>query len=514
MRVLLIEDSSADADLIIQHLRSERHTITFERVDSALGVRAALKNKSWDVVLCDDSMPGFDSRGALSIVKLSGVDVPFIIVSGTMSEQTASDVMRAGARDFLLKDNLTRLLPAIEREMRDTAGRIERKRMQEERLLLDRLVSIGTLAAGVAHEINNPLAYVLANIDFALDKLPGGGERAEPAMDRNEVILALQQAREGSERIRIIARDLKVFCHSDQGDPTSVDVRVVLESAITMAWNEIRHRARLVKVFADVPPVDANENRLAQVFLNLLVNAAQAITEGDAAGNEIRVTTWHELAEVVVEISDTGPGVAPEAQDHLFQPFFTTKPAGMGTGLGLSICQGIIKDLGGTIGVRSETGSGTTVRVSLPKGKLKQTVKSSLPPSSPTKGRRGRILVVDDELSLVQTLQRILEVDHDVRGSSDARAALQMLSSEQNFDVILCDLMMPQMTGMQFHAELVRTSPVMAERVVFLTAGAFTSRAKQFLDSVPNRRLEKPFDARALRATIQKIIARIDIPSR
>src|SRR5439155_16077010 len=272
----------------------------------------------------------------------SGLDVPFIIVSGRMGEETAVEAMRAGAHDFFVKGNLTRLMPAIEREMRDAAGRAERKKMQEERYLLDRLVSIGTLAAGVAHEIHNPLAYVIANIDFALDRLPASNRAAESTPDVAEVILALQQAREGSERIRITARELKVFCHTDEGGPTSVDVRGVLESSITMAWNEIRHRARLVRVFADVPRVDANENRLAQVFLNLLVNAAQAITEGNAAGNEIRVSTWHDVAQVIVEISDTGAGIPPEVQAHLFRPFYTTKPAGVGTVLGLSICHCII----------------------------------------------------------------------------------------------------------------------------------------------------------------------------
>jgi len=217
----------------------------------------------------------------------SGLDIPFIIVSGTTGEEAALEAMRAGAHDFFVKGNLVRLLPAIEREARDAAGRAERKKMQEERLLSDRLVSIGTLAAGVAHEINNPLAYVMGNIDFVLDKFATGDCNGS-IPDLAEVVLALQQAREGSERIRITARDIKVFCHTDYGAPTSVDVPEVLESAIRMAWNEIRHRARLVKVFAHVPRVDANENRLAQVFLNLLVNAAQAITEGNAAGNEIR----------------------------------------------------------------------------------------------------------------------------------------------------------------------------------------------------------------------------------
>ena len=508
--ILLVDDSPGDAEGAVAQLRRDGCDVSFARVDNATEMRAALRTQVWDVVLGEYSLPAFDALAALSILKDEGLDIPFIIVSATMGEETAVEAMRAGAHDFFVKGNLVRLLPAIEREARDAAGRTERKRMQDERLLLDRLVSIGTLAAGVAHEINNPLAYVMGNIDFALDRLSAGSDAAGSIPDLAEVVLALQEAREGTERIRNTARDIKVFCHTDYGAPTSVDVPDVLESAIKMAWNEIRHRARLVKVFAHVPRVDGNANRLAQVFLNLLVNAAQAITEGNAEGNEIRVSTWHESDRVIVEISDSGAGIPEEALGHLFEPFFSTKPAGVGTGLGLSICQGIITDLGGIISVQSRAGLGTTFRVALPAGKLADKVTPTLVPSDIGKSRRGRILIIDDEPALVRTLQRLLEVEHDVRTSSDARAALQMLASEPTFDVILCDLMMPQMTGIEFHAELCRTAPLMAERVVFLTAGAFTSKARAFFDRVPNRRLEKPFDAKALRTTIHKLVAKVD----
>jgi signal transduction histidine kinase len=509
--VLLVEKSTEDANRVIGHLRAEVGELVFERVENAAQMRAALGKQVWDVVLGDYPTQGFDALQALAIIKEAGLDLPFIIVSGTMGEQAAVEAMYAGAHDFFVKGKLARLLPAIQRERRDLAGRAEHKRLQEERLLLDRLVSIGTLAAGVAHEINNPLAYVIANIDFALDQLPTRDHAANGVIpDLGEVTQALQQAREGSERIRVTARDLKVFCHTDHGEPTSVDVRRVLESAMTMAWNEIRHRARLVKVFANVPRVDANENRLAQVFLNLLINAAQAIPEGNAPGNEIKVATWADDGQVIVEISDTGGGIPPDAMPRLFQPFFTTKEAGVGTGLGLAICQGIVTDLGGSISVRSQVGSGTTFRVSLQEGTLQDSVRPSIMPGHPPGGRRGRVLVVDDEPALVRTIERLLKGEHEVRASSDVKAALQMLVSEQNFDVILCDLMMPEMSGMEFHAQLALSAPQMAERVVFLTAGAFTAKAKQYIDRVPNRRLEKPFEAKALRATIHKLIARVD----
>ena len=251
--------------------------------------------------------------------------------------------------------------PAIMAITRDVTERVQ---MQQRLRIADRMASVGMLAAGIAHEINNPLAYVIANLGYLGEALNRGS--AATADDRAEVGDVLKEAHEGCQRIKQIVRDLKTFSREDETPSKPVKVRGVIESAINMAWNEIRHRARLVKDFADVPPVLAKESRLGQVFLNLLVNAAQAIPEGGAEDNEIRVTVRSEAGRVVVEVRDSGCGIPPETLPRIFDPLFTTKPVGIGTGLGLSISHSIVTGMDGEISVRSEVGQGTTFIVSLP----------------------------------------------------------------------------------------------------------------------------------------------------
>ena len=245
----------------------------------------------------------------------------------------------------------------------------ERRQVQEKLRTTERMASLGTLAAGVAHEINNPLSYLLSNLRFMNDELRELAEAGESLAGARgqEVREALREALVGSERVREIVRDLKTFSRQGDEQREPVDLHAVLDSCVNLAWSHIRHRARLVKAYGQVPPVLGNASRLGQVFLNLLVNAAQAIPEGQAPeAQEIHLSTWHEERWVGVAVRDTGVGIPPENRARLFSAFFTTKPEGVGTGLGLSICQGIIVALGGRITVESEPGKGSTFRVLLP----------------------------------------------------------------------------------------------------------------------------------------------------
>ncbi len=241
----------------------------------------------------------------------------------------------------------------------------ERKRLEAQVVMADRLASVGRLAAAVGHEINNPLAYVMANVDLALERL------AEPEASSPDhiadIIEMLREAREGSERVRHIVRDLKVFSRGETEERTRVDPRRVLDSCVNMARGEIRQRARLIKRYDETPPVLANEARLGQVLLNLLINAAHAIPEGDPESHDIQVATREDSqGRVVIEVKDSGTGIPEEVKRRLFEPFFTTKSGGRGTGLGLSICKSIVTALGGEIGFDSQVGQGTTFRVTLP----------------------------------------------------------------------------------------------------------------------------------------------------
>jgi signal transduction histidine kinase len=505
LRVLIADDSEDDYQLIVRTLRAAGYQLVTERVDSGPAMTHQLETRSWDLVLSDWYMPGFGASDAIDVLHSVGIDIPFIIVSGTVGEETAVEAMRFGAHDFLLKDKLARLIPAIERELRDARGRRERRRMQEQLLISDRMASVGLLAAGVAHEINNPLAAVLANLDLAHEDAHRLADKPDLPPEMRELLDELGDARHAASRIRDIVRDLKLFSRSEDEKVAPVDVGRALESSLRMATNEIRHRARLVKDLRPVPPVEANDSRLGQVFLNLLVNAAQAIPEGRASANEIRVSTSVSAddGKVVVEISDTGSGIPPEVQKRLFTPFFTTKQVGVGTGLGLSICHRIVTGMGGSIAVESQVGKGTTFRVLLPPATPRFTTTSPMPPV-PRQGRRGRILVVDDEEPVVRAASRILANEHDVAGATQAQVALDRVKNGERFDMILCDLMMPEMTGMELHAELVKIAPDQADAMVFITGGAFTPRARAFLDRVKNERFEKPFNATQLRALVRE----------
>jgi PAS domain S-box-containing protein len=236
----------------------------------------------------------------------------------------------------------------------------ERKRMQSQLLHNDRMALMGTLAAGVGHEINNPLSYVIANLTLALESLPAG-EGVDPELKE-----LLQEALEGASRVRNIVRDLKSLSRQAEEQKSSVDVREALDFSIKLATSELRHRAQLVKQYEPVPPVHADASRLGQVFLNLLMNAAQAIPEGNTAAHRITVRVRRDISgRVAVDVSDTGAGIPPDVMARIFDPFFTTKPVGTGTGLGLSICHGIITGMGGEITVHSELGRGTTFTVLL-----------------------------------------------------------------------------------------------------------------------------------------------------
>ena len=493
LHVLIVEDSPDDAELVARELRKGGFNVVAERVETRGAMAEALDKQRWDICISDFALPQFDALQAFAIVQRRGLDLPFIIVSGAIGEETAVEAMRAGVQDYLVKGRLARLVPVVERELREAAVRAERTGMQEQLRLSDRMASLGLLAAGVAHEINNPLAVLMGHLELAQRAV--NRTCAEP---RHEcaapgVAEALRFARDAAVRVKQIVGDLKLFSRADEEQRGPVDVVKVLESATRMAKNEIRHRARLVTEVEPVPPVTANEFRLGQVFLNLLVNAAQAIPEGHSDQNEIRVRTWSGHGRVLVEVHDTGVGIPRETLGRIFEPFFTTKHLDTGTGLGLSICHRIVTEHGGEISAESEPGRGTTFRVSLPAAAVAE-VATPAAPAAPAEGRRARVLFVDDEPMLCDLVTQVLKSRHEVAAVTSAREALARRGRGERYDVILCDLMMPVMTGMELYDELARVAPEQRERVIFLTGGAFTPGARAFLSQVPNARLEKPFD--------------------
>jgi PAS domain S-box-containing protein len=330
----------------------------------------------------------------------------------------------------------------------------ERRELFARMALADRLVSVGTLAAGVAHEINNPLAYVSSNLELLGRELPRllAGEASH--LSREEIAELLKDAREGAARVGAIVRELRALSRSDDA-PGAVDIAAVLASCIKIAHNEIRHRARIVSDVEDkLPPATGTASRLGQVFLNLLVNAAHAIREGHAEANEIRVRAYSVPAtrEVAVEIEDTGAGIPPNVLGRIFDPFFTTKPVGVGTGLGLSISHEIVRSYGGSITVDSTPGAGSTFRVVLPVAVAQPALVSDAPAADAAV--TARVLVIDDEHAVGRSIALLLSPEYDVTCVTRAKEALAKLTAGERFDAIVCDLMMPEMTGIDFYQHL------------------------------------------------------------
>ncbi|HXX65582.1 MAG TPA: response regulator [Polyangiaceae bacterium] len=639
LRLLLVEDNPEDADLLLHELRQAGFDPQARRVETRAALEQALQS-AWDVILCDYSVPALDAPTTLAIIRDRQVNTPCIVVSGRVGEEHAVTSMRHGAQDFISKDKLSRLVPAIERELRDSEVRIKharvvstlraaeaslraafelipdallihrdgrivhanmaavqllgangvedliaksvhslissapqeifdlhrsetdlpheptaavdlsmvrldgrsvdveatatpvlfdgepamlavirdvsaRRELVARTMQVDRMIAIGTLAAGVGHEINNPLAYIMANLGYASDEL-GRVQRSlavaaarDPALEplaatMLEVIAVLEEAEDGARRIRDIARDLKNYARNDQEDHGLVDVREAADSALRMAAAEIRQRARVVREFAEVAPIRAGRSRVGQVLLNLILNAAHAIGEGKPDANEILVRIQPVGDSVAIEIRDTGCGIPPEHIDRLFTPFFTTKPAGKGTGLGLSISRRIVRALGGDIHVQSAPGRGTTMTVVLPAARH-----TSIPAAAmrTTAERRARILFVDDERIVGVAFQRALSREHDVVVVDDAGEAFDRLRAGQVYDVIFCDLNMPTMTGVDLFDAIERSFPSLARRVVVITGDATDARAGALAETQRAPVLEKPLDMTEVRAHVAKVLA-------
>ena len=417
----------------------------------------------------------------------------------------------------------------------------------------DRLSTLGTLAAGVAHEINNPAAFVLLGIDM-LDRLLQTNGKDLPDGPRSQAGNLIRELRDSIRRIVDIARDLRLFASApgDSGKHTYVDVNRAVESALTLTRGHLIERAHVRRDLGDLPPVLMEENRLGQVLVNLLVNAAQAIPKPGTApgrasgpgelppkeGHTISVRTHASGDDVVIEVSDTGVGIAPENLNRIWTPFFTTKGPDLGTGLGLSISKDIVDRAGGTITCESPvpgTGRGTRFTIVLPiarEPRARPSAPGSNPPSVRTAGMRARVLLVEDEPALARALAEGIGRVHDVTQVRSAREALDLLvpaavreptagrgpatlvsgqavkRTEPAFDVVLCDLRMPGMSGEALYDEVRSYDAAQARGFIFMTGVGFGADVERFLRESGRPVLEKPFATDDALEQIRKVLAK------
>jgi signal transduction histidine kinase/ligand-binding sensor domain-containing protein/ActR/RegA family two-component response regulator len=429
----------------------------------------------------------------------------------------------------------------------------ERRRLDAKMLIADRMVSMGTLAAGIAHEINNPLAYVLGNLEIVAEALaaaPTGAAAATATVtltpdDRAELSAAVADALDGAGRVRTIVRGLATFNRSEEERRIEVPLPEVIDHAVRLTHNEVRHSAELKLELGNTPKVIGDPGRLTQVLINLLINARHAIPPGAADRHHVTIRTRAGGdGTAILEVEDNGAGMPPEVLAHAFDPFFTTKRIGEGTGLGLSICHGIITGLGGKISLDSVVGRGTTVRLTLPGvPPTTTTTAPTVPPlaaratplvvaapvpavavrpsviaapddhavvapaaaATIAAGSRPRVLVVDDDVSVANVLARLLRGECEVTVLSNGEDVVRLVTAGERFDVILTDVMMPVMSGLELRDQLAEIAPSQARRIAFITGGVFSAETSERLELLAVPTLAKPVDAVALRRVVRHL---------
>ena len=472
LRVLIVEDSADDAALLVRELRRGGYDLTCERVDTAGALQAALVKQPWDIVISDYSMPHFDAPAALRLLQESGLDVPFIIVSGAIGEDTAVAAMKAGAHDYLMKGSLARLNPAIERELREAEGRRERKRVEEtlrqreEQLRqAQKLEVVGRLAGGIAHDFNNLLMAIMGHSDLLLLHLSADA----PLRGRVEGI------RETAQRAAALIRQLLAFSRQQVLQPTVLDLNAVVANMEPMLRPLIGEHIELVtSLDPALGHVKADPGQIEQVVMNLAVNACDAMPHG----GRLTVTTAHSERDdayarahigvtpgryVLLAVSDTGCGMDAETQVHLFEPFFTTKKPGKGTGLGLAIVYGIVTQSGGHIEVASTLGRGTTVTIALPRvDDPIVVVGADTAHMAPLHGWET-LLLVEDEVVARHTVREMLQMSGytvlEAGGGSEALCICEQHTGPLH--LLVTDVIMPDMSGCELAQRLAPLRPAM-----------------------------------------------------
>ena len=495
--VLIVEDSEDDADLLLRELRRGGYEPTWERVDTPEAMAVAMSKRPWDIIISDYSMPRFSAPDALALALQRKVDVPFIIVSGTVGEEVAVEAMRAGAHDYILKGRLTRLLPAVARELRDSEVRRahvqSQVKLRETREQLDRatqqllqaekMTALGELVAGVAHEVNNPLASIMGYTQLILMR-----ELTADVRRRLETVFS------EAERAGRIVRSLLTFARKQPPERKYLGLNGIIEKTLELKAYSLRRQKIEVEMATapDLPMTMLDFQQIQQVLLNLLNNAEQAMSEA-GRGENIRIRTARQGKLIEMRISDDGPGIPLDIQARIFEPFFTTKKEGKGTGLGLSLCYGIIQEHGGTIRVESAPGQGTTFVVELPIVEETEPPGSADPEAPPELDPSLRVLVVDGEPNVQNMLADLLGgKGFKVDTASDVPEALRKIETNGH-NLIITDMSMPRGTGKDVYQAVLAKSSSLARRVIFTTGMGVSAETQSFVRETGNEIILKPF---------------------
>ena len=465
IRVLLVEDSETDASLLIRRLRQGGYDPTFQRVETQPDMAAALGNQSWDIIISDYVLPRFSALDALDIFHQSGLDLPFLIVSGVAGEETAVGAMKAGAHDYIVKANLSRLVPAIEREMREAARRHEHKLLKEQLLLAQKMETVGRLAGGVAHDFNNLLTAIMGYAH-------AGTKNLDPGDTIHAYFEGIQQA---AQRAANLTSQLLMFSRSRFVESKVTDLNQLMLDTAKMLRSVVGEDIEMVTLLApDLRPVMADPEKLEQVFMNLAVNARDAMPNG----GKLTIETSNAMLSggvksqdgetllpgeyALVAVTDNGHGMTEEVRAHIFEPFFSTKEKGKGTGLGLSTCYGIVNQSQGHIEVESEPNQGTTVKVFLPTTNDGDDLLPEIESRQELKLHGETVLLVEDEPLVRAMVARILaEEGLSVLEAANGEEALRIAEKQDKgiIDLLLTDVVMPCMGGIELAQQLKALHP-------------------------------------------------------
>ncbi len=510
-----MEDSPDDAELATLELARHGYRCESGLVETRHALLAALTSQSWDVVLSDHSMRQFTSLDALRVTRQHDPDLPFIIVSGTIGEDAAVDAMRAGAQDYVLKHNLRRLGPAVEREMREAENRRQQRRTQEALLASEhrlrhaqKIEAVGRLAGGIAHDFNNLLTVIMGFAELLLEQLP----RDHGAFrDASEIQVAAQRATR-------LTKQLVAFSRQQVLEPRVVDLVAAILAMEAMVTRLIGEEVRCQLSLPDEPHfVLIDPGQFEQVILNLVINARDAMPMGGTlqvglqrAGLDLTRATALDVPPgeyVEVRVADTGTGMTTETLDQIFEPFFTTKPTGRGTGLGLSTVFGVVRQSRGAIDVTTAPGAGSTFQIYFPVSREQAADPEVRTVTEVAAVPGSTILLAEDEESVRVFLQTALERGgHRVIATGSGTEAVDAARAARvPIDLLIADVVMPGLSGPEVAAEIATLFPAM--RVIFLSGYSAHSALPEHLSADPSAFLQKPFAVDTLMAKVRERLA-------
>ncbi len=511
MRLLIVEDSEDDTMLVVRELRRGGYAPEHERVETSAAMRAALAGSRWDVVISDFYLPTFDAPSALEVLKESGLDLPFIVVTGSIGEDIAVAAMKAGASDYLLKDNLARLVPAVRRELREAESRRQGRALVDRLAQAEKLESLGRLAGGVAHDLSSILTSILGYADLGLGQLPDGHAARDD----------IQGIRQHVQRAATLTRQLLAVASRQVIEPRVLNLNDAILDSLPTLRPILGGDVELATALApDLWPVTADPRQIEQVLVCLVTNAQEAIPGGGEITIETRNARLSEggrdrqppdVADecAVLAVSDTGVGMTDEVKARAFEPFFSTKPPGEGNGLGLATCYGIVAQNGGHIDVSSAPDLGTTFNVYLPRAR--QAVEAPLEAEGPGPGAAGTetlLLVEDEESARVVMAQALRRFGYTVVEAADGPAALRIVSepSDPTIDLLVTDIVMPHMSGKELADRMALTHP--STRVLFISGYPDETIARHGVLGAGITLLQKPFSSAELATAIRRVLDR------